>query len=137
MKPRPTQFEVRENTASPRQHAPRLAVSPSLHQSGTLSPSENTERQSSEQMSPTGEKFNLSLIEPAKEATDEEKRDTGNPAIVALRHGEQCGIEVGLRTNLRTASKTQVELQSTTAAPGQGMRVAQTDEPKQERSNLP
>jgi excisionase family DNA binding protein len=30
MKPRSTQFDVRENTASSRQHAPRLAVSPSL-----------------------------------------------------------------------------------------------------------
>lgn len=30
MKTRPTQFGVRENTASSKQHAPRLAVSPSL-----------------------------------------------------------------------------------------------------------
>jgi len=33
MKSRPTQFGVRENTASSRQHAPRLSGSPSFHQS--------------------------------------------------------------------------------------------------------
>jgi hypothetical protein len=35
MKPRPTQFGARENTASSRQHAPRLAVSPSSSQPAT------------------------------------------------------------------------------------------------------
>jgi excisionase family DNA binding protein len=37
MTPRPTQFGVRENTASSRQHASGLAVSPSLHKSSTVS----------------------------------------------------------------------------------------------------
>jgi len=37
MKLRPTQFDVRENTASPRQHAPRLAVSRSQFQSNEVS----------------------------------------------------------------------------------------------------
>jgi excisionase family DNA binding protein len=36
MKLRSTQFGVRENTASPRQHAPRLAVDPLRSLSGTL-----------------------------------------------------------------------------------------------------
>jgi len=88
-------------------------------------------------MSTSGGTFDLSIIEPAKEATEEEKWETGNPANVAHRHGEQCGIELGLRTNLRTASKTKVDLQSTAAVPDQGMRVADTSEPKNERSNLP
>ncbi len=35
MKTRPTQFGVRENTASSRRHAPRLAVSPSSPQPAT------------------------------------------------------------------------------------------------------
>src|SRR6266404_744852 len=135
MKPRPTEFGVRENTASSRQHASRLAANPSFNQSGTLSLTENTDRR--EQMSTSGGTFDLSIIEPAKEATEEEKWEAGNPANVAHRHGEQCGIELGLRTNLRTASKIRVDLQSTAATPDQGMRVADTDKPKQERSNLP
>jgi len=137
MKTRPTQFGVRENTASSRQHASRLAANPSFNQSGTLSLTENTDRQSREQMFPSGGTFDLSIAETAKEATEEEKWDTGNPAIVAHRHGEQCGIELGLRTNLRTTSKIRVDLQSTAATPDQGMRVADTDKPKQEQSNLP
>ena len=137
MKPRPTQFGVRENTASSRQHASTLAASPSFHKSGTLALSGYTDRRSPEQMSPTRETFNLSLIEPAKEATGEEKRGTGNPANVAHRHGEQCGIELGLRSNLRTVSKSQIDLQSTAAALERDMRVVETDEPKQAWSNLP
>ncbi len=116
------QFGVRESTASSRQHASRLAASPSFRQPGTLSLRENTDRQSSGQMSAT-ETFNLSLIERAKEATGEEQRGTGNRAHVALTHGERCGIE-------------QVDLHTTTAASDQDMGVAEADEPKQERSNL-
>ena len=83
MKPRPTQFGVRENTASSRQHTSRLAGSPSYHKSGTLSPSAYTDRRSSEAMSPNKRTFNLSLIEPAKEATGGKKGDTSSPPNVA------------------------------------------------------
>jgi len=42
MKSRPTQFGVRENTASSRRHASRLVVSPPFLHPGTLSLSEHT-----------------------------------------------------------------------------------------------
>jgi excisionase family DNA binding protein len=61
MKPRPTQFGVRESTASPRQHASRLAVSPSFRKSGTVSfvePQENA--------SGLSEEYPLTVREAAK-----------------------------------------------------------------------
>lgn len=73
MKLRPTQFGVRENTASSRQHAPRLAVSPTSQQSESLSASEHEDAQSCERMPPKTETFNLSLTEPENGATGREK----------------------------------------------------------------
>jgi excisionase family DNA binding protein len=80
MKFHPTQFGVRENTASSRQHAPRLAVSPSSLQSESLSTSEHEDTKSCERMPPNKETFNLSLTEPEKGATlgTEEKRVDGS-----------------------------------------------------------
>ena|SRR5215831_8092366 len=39
------QFRTRENTASPRQHASRLTVSPSFHNTGTVSLAESQEQE--------------------------------------------------------------------------------------------
>ena len=49
MKLRPPQFGVRGSTASPRQHAPRFATSPTFHQSTTPLLSESANRRSLEQ----------------------------------------------------------------------------------------
>lgn len=49
MKLRPPQFGVRGSTASPRQHAPCFATSPTFHQSRTPLLSESADRRSFEQ----------------------------------------------------------------------------------------
>src|SRR5712691_6494363 len=93
MKPRPTQFGVRENTASSRQHASRLAVSPSPLQSERPSVNQHEEKQSCEQMSPTTESFNLSLTVPEKGTSGGGRGNASNLATEVKRHGHWPGIE--------------------------------------------
>ena len=69
MKTRPTQFGVRENTASSRQHAPRRVVNPSILQSDPLFETEQQDRATQELPGPIKETFELSLTEPDKGAT--------------------------------------------------------------------
>jgi excisionase family DNA binding protein len=69
MKEVPTQLDMRENTASSRRHALRLAVSPSSLRSESQSASEHEDAQSCERMPPNTEAFNLPLTEPEKGAT--------------------------------------------------------------------
>jgi excisionase family DNA binding protein len=69
MKTRPTQFGVRENTASSRQHAPRRAMNASVLQVDPLFGTERQDRATRELPSPIKETFELSLTEPAKGAT--------------------------------------------------------------------
>ncbi len=69
MKTRPTQFGVRENTASSRQHAPRLAVEDSVLQPDLLLATERPDKSTRELMLPINEAFELSLTEPNKGAT--------------------------------------------------------------------
>ncbi len=61
MRPRPTQFGVRENTASSTQHASGLAVSPSFRNSRTVSFVEPQENPSS-----LPEEYPLTVREAAK-----------------------------------------------------------------------
>jgi excisionase family DNA binding protein len=61
MSRRPTQFDLRENTASPRQHASRLAVSPSFRSTRPISFVEPKENSSS-----LSEEFPLTVREAAK-----------------------------------------------------------------------
>jgi excisionase family DNA binding protein len=63
MKSRPTQFGVRENTASSRRHAPRLAMNTSVLQSDPLSATERSDRDTHELVPPIKETFELSLTE--------------------------------------------------------------------------
>jgi hypothetical protein len=81
MKSRPTQLGVRENTASSRQHASRLAVSPSPSESERPSVNTLEDKQSSAHVFPTAERFNLSLTEPECGATGGEREDTSDLAI--------------------------------------------------------
>ena len=76
MKPRPTQFGVRENTASSRQHAPRLAMNASVLQSDPLSATERPDKSTHELAPPFKETFELSLAEPGKGATGEGESGT-------------------------------------------------------------
>ncbi len=75
MKSRPTQFGVRENTASSRQHAPRLVMNALVLQSDPLSATERSDKDTHELVPPIKETFELSLAEPDKGATGGEERD--------------------------------------------------------------
>src|SRR5260370_24938894 len=69
MKTRPTQFGVRENTASSRQHAPRRVVTASVLQSDPLFGTEQQDKGTRELTSPIKETFELSLTETDEGAT--------------------------------------------------------------------
>ena len=69
MKTCPTQFGVRENTASSRQHAPRRAMNTSVLQSDLFSVTECPDESSNEPVPPINETFELSRTEPGKGAT--------------------------------------------------------------------
>lgn len=84
MKSRPTQFGVRENTASSRQHAPRLAMNASALQSDPLAATERPDKSTHELAPPIKETFELSLTEPGKGATGEGESRT----ITSGRLGE-------------------------------------------------
>jgi excisionase family DNA binding protein len=90
MKPRPTQFGVRENTASSRQHASRLAVEDSVLQSDLLPTTERPDISTREVIPPINETFELSLTEPNKGATGGEPR--GGTTFATGSSG-QSGIE--------------------------------------------
>ena len=64
MKTRPTQFGVRENTASSSQHASRRAMSASVLLPDPLFGTEQQDKGTQEPPSPIKEAFELSLTEP-------------------------------------------------------------------------
>lgn len=69
MKTHPTQFGVRENTASQRQHAPRRAMNTSIFQSDPLFGTEQQDTGTQDLTPPMKETFELSLTETNKGAT--------------------------------------------------------------------
>jgi excisionase family DNA binding protein len=69
MKDAPTQFDMRENTASSRRHASRSAMSDSLRTFDSSQPTESTDRRTQELKISTRETFELSLADPDKGAT--------------------------------------------------------------------
>jgi excisionase family DNA binding protein len=91
MKTRPTQFGVRENTASSRQHVPRRAMNASVLQADPLFGSEQQAKGTQELPSPMKETFELSLTELDKGATG--GGDGG--AITSGSHGggKRSGVE--------------------------------------------
>ncbi len=76
MNRRSTQFGVRENTASSRQHAPRRAMNASVPQSDPLSATQRLDKSTHELVPPIKETFELSLTEPDKGATGGEDSET-------------------------------------------------------------
>ena len=68
------QFGVRENTASSRQHAPRLSVSPWFHQSCVTSRGRLRNNRSMQWMSRSGGTFRFALSEGEERATGEVRR---------------------------------------------------------------
>jgi excisionase family DNA binding protein len=90
MKTRRSQFGVRENTASSRQHAPRLVVEDSVLQPDLLLATERPDKSTRELMPPINEAFELSLTEPNKGATGGEP--SGGTRLATESAG-QSGIE--------------------------------------------
>src|ERR1700736_3396034 len=115
---------------------PRALQLAPRRQSKTPLLSEFANRRSLEQMSQAIEILSLSLVERPKEATDENNGGTGNTAKSVIGHSNQADIELGLRTDLGALSKTKIGLQWTATVLEQSMRIAETGDPKQERSNL-
>jgi len=136
MKSRPTQFGVRENTASLRQYAPRLSDSPRFHQSCVVSQSKLRDNRSVQRMSPSGGAFRLSLSEGRKRATGEVRRDTSYPAITAREYRRQSVI-APLRTQLRAISKAKLDLKSTAEVLDGCICVPSTHELNHEQGGLP
>src|SRR5260370_37830949 len=91
MKLRPTQFGMRENTASPRQHAPRRVVSPSILQSDPLFGNEQQDEDTQEQAPPMKETFELSLTEPDQRGTGGGDSGTTTPGLVG--DGTRSAVE--------------------------------------------
>jgi excisionase family DNA binding protein len=91
MKLRPTQFGVRENTASPRQHAPRRVMNASVLQSDPLFGTEQQDKGTRELTSPIKETFELSLAEPDQGATGGE--ESGPTTSGSLGDGKRAVVE--------------------------------------------
>jgi excisionase family DNA binding protein len=91
MKTRPTQFGVRENTASLRRHASRRAMNAPVLQSDPLSTTEQQDRSTQELPPPIKETFELSLTEPNKGATG--GGDSGTATSGLLGHGKRPTLE--------------------------------------------
>jgi excisionase family DNA binding protein len=92
MKSRPTQFGVRENTASSRQQASRLVSSSSLLKSAKPLANALEDKQSPAQVSLGAETVHLSLGEPENGATGE-RNDAAGLATELNGRGERSGIE--------------------------------------------
>jgi excisionase family DNA binding protein len=93
MKPRSTQFGVRENTATSRQHASRFGVSPSPSESERPLVKTLEDKQASAHVFPTAETFNLSLTEPECGATGGKREDTRELATDLNGNNERSRIE--------------------------------------------
>jgi excisionase family DNA binding protein len=91
MKTRPTQFGVRENTASSRQHAPRRAVNPLILASDPLFGTERQHKSAQELATPIKETFELSLTETDKGAT--RGGDSGVITSALLGDGKLAVVE--------------------------------------------
>jgi len=137
MKSRPTQFGARENTASPRQHAPRPSASQSLYESRVDLPCHLRDKISVQRMSSSGELFRSSFSEGRKRATGKERRDTCSPTIAGREHERQSAIAPALRTLFRGVSMGQFDLKSTGEAPDWGICITSTHKPNEERGGLP
>ncbi len=82
MKPTRLQFGVPENTASPRQHAPRRVVNTSILQSDSLFRTDPQDKSTQEPAPPIKETFELSLTEPDQGATRGGDSGTTTPGLV-------------------------------------------------------
>src|SRR5260370_9846062 len=100
MKTRPTQFGMRENTASSRRHAPRLSVSPWFHQPCVIPHGKLKDNRSVQWMSRFGATFRLSLSEGEGRSTGQQRRDATYQAITAPPHAPPPPLPPFLHTHL-------------------------------------
>jgi excisionase family DNA binding protein len=93
MKLRPTQFGVRENTASPRQHAPRVVMNASVLDSDLLSSTERLGASTHKSVPPIKETLELSLtgLDPGRGATGGE--ENGTIASTRFENGQRPSVE--------------------------------------------
>jgi hypothetical protein len=91
MKLRSTQFGVRENTASPGQHASRRAMNASVLQSDPLFGTDPQDRGAQELPPPIRETFELSLAEPGKGVTGRGDGETATSGL--LGDGKRSVVE--------------------------------------------
>jgi excisionase family DNA binding protein len=91
MKTRPTQFGVRENTASSRQHASRRATNALILQSDPLFGTEHQDKSTQELAPPMKETFELPLTEPDQGATG--GGDSGTTAPGLFGDGKRSIVE--------------------------------------------
>ncbi len=96
MKLSPAQFGVRENTASPRQHAPRVVMNASVLDSDLLSSTERPGASTHKSVPPIKETFELSLTGPesGKGATGGE--ENGTIASARFENGQRPSVECPL-----------------------------------------
>jgi len=93
MKPRPTQFGVRENAASSGQHASRLAMNASVLQSDPLPATERPDKSTHEPVPPIKETFELSLTEPEPGKGAAGGGESGTITSARLRDSKRSVVE--------------------------------------------
>jgi len=93
MKLRPTQFGVRENTASSRQHASRLAMNASVLQSDPLPATERPAKSTHEPVPLIKETFELSLTEPEPGKGATGRGESGTITSARLGDGKRPTVE--------------------------------------------
>jgi len=96
MKVRPTQFGVRENTASPRQHAPRVVMNASDLDSDVLSSTERPGASTHKSVPPIKETFELSLAGPESGKGATRRKENGTIASGRFGNGQRPSVECPL-----------------------------------------
>jgi hypothetical protein len=136
VKTHPLQFGVRENTASPRQHAPRLSVSPWSQQSCVISHGKLRDNRSMRWMSRSGGTLRFSPSEWEERTTGEERRDANYQAITE-RQSRPMASALFLRTQFRNVLEAQLDIRSTVEASDKGISVPSAHEANNEQGGLP
>jgi hypothetical protein len=137
MKTRPTQFGMRENTASSRRHAPRLSVSPWFHQPCVIPHGKLKDNRSVQWMSRFGGTFRLSLSEGEGRATGEQRRDANYQPITERQYRRPMASALFLRTQFRNVLESQLDIRSTAEASDKGISVPSAHEANNEQGGLP
>lgn len=96
MKSRPTQFGVRENTASSRQHASRVVINASDLDSDVFSSTERPGASTHKSVPPIKETFELSLTGPESGKGATRGKENGTIAAGRFGNGQRPGVECPL-----------------------------------------